>query len=164
MIIVSNTSPIINLAMVSQLNLLEQLYLNINLAQAVYDEIVVAGAGKPGASEVQKASWLQVHQVANTPLVKALELELDIGEAETIALAVELKADLVLLDERRGRKVATRLGLNKIGILGMLFEAKNKGLLPSIKPVLDDLITKAGFWIRDQLYVHVLQAAGEYNP
>jgi predicted nucleic acid-binding protein len=145
MIIVSNTSPIINLAMVGQLNLLEQLYLNIDLAQAVYDEIVVAGIGKPGASEMQKANWLQVHQVANIPLVKALELELDMGEAETIAFAVELKADLVLLDERRGRNVAARLGLNKIGILGILFEAKNKGLLPNIKPVLDDLIKKLDF-------------------
>jgi uncharacterized protein len=66
----------------------------------------------------------------------------------------------LLIDERRGRKVASRLGLKFIGLLGMLVEAKRKGFIV-VKPILDDMIAKAGFWVDSQLYARVLQEAGE---
>lgn len=158
---VSDTSAIINLASVRQLDLLRQLYGKIAIPQAVYHEITVVGAGQPGATEVQTSEWIETREVANDALTAALQMELDVGEAETIALAVELKADLLLLDESLGRTLASRLGLKFIGLLGVLIEAKDRGLVPSIKPILDSLITKAGFWISDQLYARVLQEAGE---
>lgn len=165
MIVVSDTSAIINLAAVEQLDLLRQLYGKIAIPQAVYHEIAVVGAGQPGATEVQTLEWIETKQVANDALATALQMELDVGEAEAIALAVELKADLLLLDERRGRVVASRLGLKFIGLLGVLIEAKDREFIPAIKPILDDLITKAGFWISDRLYARVLQTAGESgNP
>jgi hypothetical protein len=99
--------------------------------------------------------------VTSQAIVDALQAELDIGEAEAIALAVEKQANLLLSDERRGRQVATRMGLTYIGLLGVLLEAKRKGFLPEVKPVLDDLLAKAGFWVSPQLYTRVLQAAGE---
>jgi predicted nucleic acid-binding protein len=68
---------------------------------------------------------------------------------------------MVLIDERRARAVATRLGLNVVGVLGGLVEAKHKALIPQLKPILDDLITRAGFWVSAQLYERVLQAVGE---
>jgi predicted nucleic acid-binding protein len=159
--VVSNTSPLINLAAVGQLDLLRQLYGKIVIPQAVFREVVVVGAGQPGTTEVQTLSWIEMVQVTNQPLLASLRLDLDEGEAEAIALAVELGADLLLLDERRGRAVASRLGLKFIGLLGILIEAKHEGLIAAIQPILDDLITTAGFWISNQLYSRVLQEAGE---
>jgi len=160
-IVVSNTSPIVNLATVGRLDLLQQLYKKVAIPQAVYREITLVGAGQPGAMEVQTLEWIEFKEVADRSLVVALQAELDEGEAEAIALAIQLKADLLLLDERRGREVAYRLGLRFIGFLGVLIEAKHKGYVPEIKPLLDDLMVKAGFWIGDQLYTRILQAVGE---
>lgn len=161
MIVVSNTSPITNLAAISQLVLLQQLYGTIVIPQAVYDEMAGVGRVVAGSVEVQTKSWIQTQQVTNKALVTALQLELDGGEAEAIALAIELKADLLLLDERRGRTVASRFGLKFTGILGVLIEAKHKGVISAVKPVVDSLILTAGFWITDSLYQRVLQTAGE---
>lgn len=164
MIVVSDTSPIINLAIISHLSVLQHLYGQIIIAQAVYDEIVVQGVGLPGSSEVQAAAWIVKETVKNQALVRVLELELDIGEAETLALALEIGSDFVLLDEKSGRGVAKNLNLKVIGILGILVEAKHKSLIVTVKPVMDDLITKAGFWINPKLYNDVLQLVGEENP
>jgi predicted nucleic acid-binding protein len=161
MIVVSNTSPIVNLACIGRLSLLEQLYDRIVIPQAVRREIADAGAGQPGAREVQTLDWIETRAATNLALVTSLKMELSEGEAEAIALAVELKADLVLLDERRARTVASRFGLRFIGLLGALVEAKHKKLFPALKPVLDDLIAKAGFWISAALYHKVLQSVGE---
>jgi predicted nucleic acid-binding protein len=161
MIVVSNTSPVSNLAEVGQLNLLEQLYGQIVIPDAVYHEIVIAGAGLTGAAAVQAAGWIQRRQVAGRATVALLQIELDEGEAEAIALALEIGADLLLVDERRGRAVAARLGINAIGLLAVLLEAKHRGLILAVKPVLDDLVTRAGFWVAGALYARVLQAAGE---
>lgn len=164
MIVVSNTSPIINLATISQLSILEQLYTKLIIAQAVYDEIVVIGKGLPGSAEVQSGIWISKERVKNQALVNALKLELDPGEAETLALALEIGADLVLLDEKSGRQVAARFNLKIIGIIGILVEAKKNNLISDVKTQMDNLISKAGFWISLKLYNQVLQVAGEDIP
>lgn len=161
MIVVSNTSPVINLSAIGQLELLEKLFQQIIIPPAVYQEIAVDGTGQPGAIEVCTLPWVKCNKVNNSTLVKALQGELDRGEAEAIALAIENKADLLLLDERIGREVALRFGLQFIGVLGILILAKEKGYLPLIKPVVDELIVKAGFWINYALYDYVLNTAGE---
>jgi uncharacterized protein len=160
---VSNTSPIINLAAIDQLTLLQQLYGHIIIPQAVYHEIAVTGAGEPGAQEVQRLSWIITHTVADQTLVHSLCVELDRGEAEAIACASELNAELLLVDEERGRAIAQRLGLRVIGLLGVLIEAQHRGLIDAVNPILDALVNRAGFWMTRDLYVRVLQAAGE-NP
>jgi predicted nucleic acid-binding protein len=161
MIVVSNTSPIINLAAVGQLDLLRQLYGQIVIPRAVYIEIVGMGVGQPGADEVATSDWIRTRQVVNRTAVTALQLELDDGEAEAIALAVEASADLLLLDEALGRDIAARFGLRFIGLLGCLVEAKKRELVSSVRPIVDDLIEEASFWIGRPLYERVLQAAGE---
>lgn len=129
MIVVSNTSPIINLAGIGHLDLLKQLYGRIIIPQAVYQEIVVTGAGEAGANEVKRLEWISTYTATDPALVNSLSVELDPGEAEAIACALELKADLLLLDEKRGRLIAQRLGLKFIGLLGLLIEAKHKGIV-----------------------------------
>ncbi len=106
MIVVSDSSPLIALADVGQLRLLRDLFSTVLIPEAVYQEIVVQGAGSTGAEAVQSAAWIEQRGVANTGLADVLKLELDEGEAEAIALALESGADLVLLDERRGRQRA----------------------------------------------------------
>jgi len=159
--VVSNTSPIINLAAIGQLDILRQLYGVIAIPESVYHEIAVTGSGEAGSLEVQTFDWIETKKATNRLQVAALQIELDKGEAEAISLALELKADLLLLDERRGRTVASRLGLKAVGILGCLIEAKKKGFISSVKPILDNLITRSGFWVTENLYTRVLQTAGE---
>lgn len=161
MIVVSNTSPIINLAAIGRLNLLQQLYGKVVIPQSVYDEIVVSGSGQAGSFEVSNLDWLETRSAADVALVALLQVELDSGEADAIALAVELKADLILMDERKGRKIAGRVGLRCVGLLGVLIEAKRTGLVSIVRPIVDDLIGRAGFWIGPDLYQRVLQAADE---
>lgn len=161
MIVVSNTSPITNLAAVGQLHLLEQLYNNIIIPAAVYQELTRQGNTIPGAMEVQTENWIQTQTLTNFTLSTALQAQLHQGESEAIAMAIALNADWLLIDEELGRKVAAAYGLKFTGILGVLIEAKQKGLISAVKPILDDLITIAEFWVSDRLYDRVLQAAGE---
>jgi predicted nucleic acid-binding protein len=160
MIVVSDASVLILLSKVGQLALLQALYDRVLLPQQVYDDVVVKGSGRPGAAEVQAALWLEIWQVANLTLVRELEREIDPGEAEAIALALESHADLLLIDERRGRTVAARYGLNITGVAGILLDAKDSKLLPSVQPTLN-LLTGAGYRISDQLYRQILLTAGE---
>ncbi len=161
MIVVSDSSPLIALADVGQLRLLLELFSTVLIPEAVYQEIVVHGTGRAGAAAVQAAAWIEQRGVANTGLADVLKLELDEGEAEAIALALENGADLVLLDERQGRQRAARLGLHVTGVLGVLVEAKHQHLLAAVRPVLDALRHDAGFWISNDLYRRILDLAGE---
>ena len=161
MIVVSNTSPIMNLAAIGKPDLLRQLYSKVIIPQAVYNELTIEDGGRPGEQKIQTLRWIETRSVKDQVFVAALRGELDDGEAEAIALSKELETDLLLLDERRGRAVAARFGLRFIGLLGVLIDAKQKGYLAAIKPVLDDLVANAGFWVSQELYMSVLQAAGE---
>ena len=111
---------------------------------------------------MQTFDWIQTRQVTNNSIVEVLRNELDLGETEAIALALELEAEQVPIDERLGRIVAARLNLRYTGILGILVEAKSQGLIPLVKPLLDDLINQAGFWIAEPLYNSVLELVSEY--
>lgn len=163
MIIVSDTSPINNLAAINHLHLLHQLYGMVFIPEAVYRELADPNLPVAGATEVQTFGWIQTRTISDRTLVEALSNELDIGEAEAIALAVEMQADQVLIDERRGRLVASRLNLRYTGILGVLVEAKSQGLIAEVKPLLDALISEAGFWVAEPLYNSVLQLVNEID-
>ncbi len=162
MTVVSNTSPITNLAAIRQLDLLQKLYNQIIIPEAVYQELTGLETPVPGTREVQSLDWIQVRSVVNPSLVIALQQEpLDLGEAEAIALARELNADRLLIDERKGRAVASRLGIKLTGVLGVLIVAKRRGLISEIKPLIDELIDISRFRVSDELYDRVLQDVGE---
>lgn len=157
--VVSNTSPILNLAMVDQLTLLHQQFGKILIPNLVLEELKVS-EDRPGSQAIREAisaGWIQIREVSNQPLTQLLQQTLDKGESEAIALAVELKADWTLIDEREGRKVAKSLGLKVTGILGILLRAQQAGELESLQPVIDNLISKAGFRIAPELLAQILK-------
>lgn len=159
--IVSDSSPLISLARVGKLDLLHRLYGDLLIPQAVWHEVVVKGVGQSGVEDVKSAAWIKTAAVANYEFVLALQRDLDAGESEAIALALEKKADLLLMDERLGREAAQYFGVRCMGLLGVLTEAKYKGKIETIKPVLDLLRDRANYRISVELYQRVLHDAGE---
>lgn len=161
MIVVANTSPLTNLAAIGQFDLLRRLYGQVHIPEGVWEELNAEGHRWPGRDEVAGVDWIERHAVQNRPLVTALQRDLDRGEAETIALALELEAGLVLLDEWEGRRAAKRHGLHVIGVVGLLLEARACGAVKTLRPHLDTLRQTAGFYLSDSLYDHALSLAGE---
>ncbi len=164
MVVVSDTSPITNLAAVGHLDLVQMLYGQITIPEEVRDELVLGGAGNnPGAHEVLTAGWFVVVPVdaqQRDQLARTYHA-LDIGEAAALALAVAHAADLVLLDDKAARDAARALQLAHIGVVGVLLAAKARGLVARVKPILDDLRATAGFRLAEAVYQAVLRAAGE---
>ncbi|RJQ72190.1 MAG: DUF3368 domain-containing protein [Desulfobacteraceae bacterium] len=159
--VASNSSPLINLARIGKLDLLRIVFERIIIPEAVWQEVVVEGEGQPGALDIKNANWIEIQAVANKQLVHALRQELDGGEAEAIVLALELQADVLLMDERLGREIAKHFGLRYVGLAGVLIRAKRKGIIDQVNPLLTALRNVAGFRISDGLYQRVLQDAKE---
>ncbi len=161
LIVVSNTSPLTNLAAIGQFDLLRVLFERVHVPGGVVDELAHGDVAWPGLTEVQQASWVEVHAISDKVLADALRLDLDRGEAETIVLALELGADLVLLDELAGRHAAQHLGLKVMGVAGLLLRAKALGSVKAIHPLLDRLREQAGFYLSQPVYERILGLADE---
>lgn len=127
--VVSNTSPLTNLAAIGQLHLLQALFGQIDIAQAVWDELNADGRSWPGRDEVARSTWIRRQAPKNRALIRALQRDLDLGESESIALAVELGTDLILLDEQDGRRLAQQQGLRPMGVVGVLLLSKQRSML-----------------------------------
>ena len=110
---------------------------------------------------IEENDWISVRQITNQKLYKSFDDKLDPGEAESIVLAIELDADLLLIDEKKGRKIAMKYGIKITGLLGILLEAKALGLIKEVKPALDMLIYNIGFRINPKLYQEILKKAKE---
>lgn len=160
---VSNTSPIFNLACIGRLDLLRTLFQETWIPSGVETELIqVPDAAIRGRVEqARNAGWLKVRPTIEADLVKLLTVDLHQGEAEAIALALETKADWLLIDEKEGREMARRLGLPITGVLGVLLRAKRMGHIAEIKPDLLALRSKARFFIAPELEAEVLASAGE---
>jgi uncharacterized protein len=161
MIVVSDTSALSNLAIVNHLWLLEAIYQTVIIPDVVASEL--AAASNPTISAILNLGWIQTQSLSSSQLADKLQQErgLDAGEANAIALALELQADDLLIDERLGRQEAIRLGLSIIGILGILLVAKQKSFISQVQPVMDALINQAGFRVSPQLYQRVLDLSQE---
>nr|WP_202807378.1 DUF3368 domain-containing protein [Synechocystis sp. PCC 7509] len=156
---VSNTSPILNLAIIGQLELIRQQFGQVQIPLAVLAELKVL-EDRPGSKEIQAAvdtGWIKVQEVSSQLSVQLLQQVLDRGESEAITLAIDLKADRILLDERDGRKIAKSLGLKVTGVLGILLRAKQEGDLSSLLDAIDALVKTAGFRIAPELLAKVLE-------
>jgi predicted nucleic acid-binding protein len=158
--VVCNATPLINFAVINRLDILKATFGQIVIPQAVFDE--TTGSGFPGTQFVLQAiadRWLQVRPVL--AIAPTIPTELDDGEREAIALALETSAQRVLLDEREARQVAHRLGLQVLGTLGILLLAKNSQVIPQVRPLLDSMIGVAQYWVSTTLYEQVLRQARE---
>lgn len=158
--VVSNTSPILSLARIGKLNLLGQVYGSVLIPGAVRVELERARKLHL-ATPLTSLPWLSVAQVSDRGRVESLLEYLDRGEAEAIVLALEMQPEVLLMDERAGRQIATDLGLKCIGVLGTLATAKRLGLVPALRPLVDALVSVAGFWIDAALMNQVLRDVGE---
>lgn len=150
--VVADTSPLIALQQIGHLSLLEQLFTQIHIPPAV--------AREAAPSLPQLPSWIVVRDIAQPIGSEILRASLGPGESEALSLALELKADLVVLDERPGRRLALGLGLRVVGTAGVLLNAKRAGLIPAVRPLLEQLL-QVGFRMSDALRDHLLADAGE---
>lgn len=163
MIVTSNSSPLIGLARIGQIDILQKCFRKIIIPQAVWHEVVVEGDKRPGVQELASAAWLQTVAVNNRTLVWSLRQSLGVGESESIALSIELHADLLLMDEKLGRETARFFDVPHIGLVGVLLFAKRTDHIVNVKSLLDQLRGLATFRISDALYEKALRDAGEWQ-
>ncbi len=157
MIVVSNTTPIITLACINKIDILKHFFDKVYIPQAVYDEIKSKRAY--GYREIDD-DFFEVTTIKDTFAQNILLNDLDLGEAQTIVLAKELNADIVLIDETIGYNIAKSQMLNVQRILSFLIASKKKGYINEVKPLLDEMIDK-GRWISGKVYRDVLRFCGE---
>jgi predicted nucleic acid-binding protein len=160
MVVVSDTSPIRALANLGLLHILQALYSEILVPPAVANELENPPEGQTNV-DIGNVAFIRVHPPSDRSRVDAFLIELDLGEAEVLALALELEADLVLIDEAEGRSNAADVGLNFIGVIGILLESKNAGLIPALGPLLDRLRDEFRFFITPKFRAKALHLAGE---
>jgi uncharacterized protein len=153
MIVVSDTSAITALLQIGKAELLFTIYGEVFIPEAVRDELAATHKNLP--------AFIRVVPVADLAYCSKLLDELHSGEAEAIALAKEIKADHLLMDEEIGRHVATREGIHVIGLLGVILEAKGRGFISSVKEMVEQLDRQTNFRMSDSIKKIIFQAAGE---
>jgi len=155
---VINATPLISLAIIDKLSLLDELFDEIYIPKTVFKEATIKWKRKADVIE----GWSN-HRTLGTTDVRAkasLELILDEGEAEVIVLAQEIKADLVIIDEDKARKIAKLNNLKCTGTIGVLLDAKREGKIFQLKPFLDRLIAEE-IYISDYLYNNAMVLSNE---
>lgn len=157
MIVVGDASVFIALQRIDGLSLLERLFGEVHVPDAVWLEVFLSS---PPIVAPAAPAWIVRHQIPSTVQPDRQAASLDPGEAAAIQLAQTLGADLLLIDEAAGRRVAARLGLKVTGVVGVLIEARRRGEIQKLRPVLERLRT-AGFWLGEPLIETALRLAGE---
>ena len=154
--VIVNTTPIIALASVGQLNLLKKIYEEIIIPEAVDNEIM----SEPAKTLVSTSNWIRVEKIKGITQKNSFSARLHEGEVEVILLAQELNADLLIMDDNAAKKTAKYLGLTVTGTMGVLLKAKEKGLISEVKPLLNGLL-EDGLYVSATVQNYVLEQAGE---
>ena len=154
--VLANTTPLIALANINKLELLQKLYGTIMVPKAVVDEIV----REPARHRVSGCPWIKVESIHDQSQKDLFRARLHAGEVEVMILAREQKADLLIIDDNAAKKTAKFLGFQVTGTLGVLLKAKKEGYLEKLEPVLSELI-RDGLFISDDIKERVLREAGE---
>lgn len=157
-IIVADSSPLVGLARIGQLGMLPRLARRVVVPAHVWEEVTWSRTA-PGAEEILAQSWFEILSGDKERTERLFNI-VDRGEAEAIALAEGLPDALLLIDERKGRRVAESLGLRKVGTLGLLVMAKEAGLIERIRPLIEEL-SASNIYIRKELAEAILARMGE---
>jgi hypothetical protein len=161
--VVSNTSPISNLAIIGRLDALSRQFGKVSIPGAVESELgrLEHVPGRRAIEQALQTGWIQVEVVTAGDLARNLASTLDEGEAEAIALASGSNVNLLIMDESAGRAAARNLGLTITGTLGVLLKEMRDGVLSSMREEMDRLVNEAGFFISDRIRQLFLKAARE---
>jgi len=157
MIVISDTSSISNLLQIGLIDILTVLYGEITITPAVRRELYSLPEQE---KQIEALAWLKVKAPQDQRMVAELLEELDLGESESIALAIEEKAEYLIIDEYKGRMIAELYGVKIVGILGVLIQAKQFGIIASVKPNIEKL-KEIGFRLDKKLIGKVLDKLGE---
>lgn len=158
-LVVSDTSPIRALDHLQRLDLLSQLFEAVLVRPAVRDKLA-RPRGRFRAIEVAQIPGASVQAPTDVDRVRELQRQLQAGEAEAIALAEEVQADL-LIDERAGRLIAMQRGVRVIGVVGLLVESRGRGLIAAVVPLLEQLRSELGFYLSDEVIQRARRESGE---
>jgi uncharacterized protein len=161
MIVVADTSVILNLCRVQHERLLQQLYQRVMIPSRVALEFKTLAGTQSRFTGLVLPEWIGVLPDPTSLPDQVVQANLDAGESAAIALCLNEKADAILMDEALGRRVAEQLGLRVVGILGLLVQSHQRGLVFKVRDVLDRLEKEANFWVSPHLRAKVLQAVGE---
>jgi predicted nucleic acid-binding protein len=142
------------------LDLLERLFENILLPPTVARELQYPPARYPPIDPSQ-FHYLRVLSPGDISQVQKFQATLDAGEAEALVLAIETRADFVLIDELAGRNMAHMLGMVPLGAVGILLRARQHNLIDSILPLIDRLQSELNFFISPSLRQEIISRAGE---
>ena len=153
---VSNSSPIIHLTKIGLLGLLEDLFRQIVVPEKVFEECTHSIRHQNEAAQIINAKWIHIESINNTRLFNLLHADVDAGEAEALVLALESNAELILLDDQEARFKARKMGLHVTGTVGVLLQARKKGLIKSLNESAYQL-RSTGFWLSPAL-MHTLLA------
>jgi len=162
--VISDSSPLIYLAWLGHFDLLRQLYAQLVVPAAVWDEVALRGGSLPGAGELRaavQAGWLTV-ETPTKPLTpeELAGAEVDIGEIQAIALAIE-RGTVLIIDDLDGRRLARRLGVEVTGTIGVLVRAKRQSLIPALRPLVGRLRRETNFHVSGPLINATLADLGE---
>ena len=157
MIVISDTSAISNLLQIGRIEILKSLYGKIYISPAVQRELYLYG---DHSEQIEKLDWVEIKYPKNQKLVQQLLKDLDLGESESIVLAIEENANYLIIDEYLGRKIAHSMNVKVVGILGVLILAKQEGLLPEIRSSIESLLA-IGFRLNKDLINTVLVGLSE---
>ncbi len=147
MTVISDSSPLIALSKIGRLELLSRLYQTVFVSPQVYAEVVSRGFGLAGSTEVANASWIVLKPVHDVSGISTLQKEfgLGMGEASTILLGKELKANLLLIDEIKARKVAQQVRLTVLGCVGVLEDAFGRRLFADLREAYRQLLASGAY-------------------
>jgi uncharacterized protein len=158
-LIVSNTTPIINLSEIGRLDIMQEMFGKVVVPPAVISELLAKQKLFPKAGDA--ATCIEVLDPDDKLLVRGFRSLVHAGEAECLALAMENPGSLLLLDDLQARAVASASGLPFTGTLGLLVEAKARGMIEAVAPLINELRVSARFWISLELETQVLDDVGE---